>query len=384
MELNDMTLEQVIEKLAELDKEVREAQDLETVEKAKESKAELLERKKELEELEARKQTALDLQAGIVQGTVIETKPIIKEERTMENLQNVASVEYRNAYLNNLRGMATPEERAAITAATVIPTITLNKIVEKLEQTSVLYNKITVLNIPGNVSIPVENAKNDASWVAMATASNDSADSFAAVTLGAFKLIKTIEITADVMSMSIDAFESFVVAALAKKMSKAVENAILNGAGTTQPTGLLKAGEITATETWTAAGMTYDDLMKIIAKLPTSYHPNATFVTNRDVFFKVIHGMKDEQKRPIVKQEQEGGARYTIFGYPVVLNDYVGANTLLFGDLEYFYWNWARPVSIDRDDSVGFRTGSSVYRGMALADGKKALAEAFVVAKKAE
>lgn len=300
-----------------------------------------------------------------------------KEKRFAPDTQ-----EYRKAYLNSLRGLATVEERAAIDAGAVIPTQTLNLIVEKLEQTSVIYNRITSMNIPSNVNIPVENAKNDASWLPMSTASTDSEDSFSTVSLTAHKLIKTVEIDADVMAMSIDAFEGFIAMALAKKMAKAVENAILNGTGTNQPTGLFKAGEITQTADYTAAGMTYDDLLAIMAELPTPYHPNAVFVTNRDVFFKQIHGIKDDEGRPVVKQEQESGATYTIFGYQVIINDYVPEDTLLFGDLEYYYWNWARPITIDRDDSVAFRTGSSVFRGMALADGKKALAEAFVKSEK--
>lgn len=289
--------------------------------------------------------------------------------------------EYRQAYLNNLRGMATVEERAAVSAQSVIPTQTLNLIIEKLEQTSVIYSRITDMQIPSNVTIPIENAKNDASWVAMGTASSDSADSFGEVTLTAHKLIKTIEIDADVMAMSIDAFENFIAMGLAKKLSKAVENAILNGTGVNQPTGLFLEGEITQTADYTAAGMTYDDLLAIMAELPTPYHPNAVFVTTREVFFQQIHGIKDTDDKPIVKQEGETGARYTVFGYPVIINDYVPADTLLFGDLEYYYFNWVKPITIDRDDSVGFRTGSSVFRGMGLADGKKALAEAFVVSE---
>ena len=40
--------------------------------------------------------------------------------------------------------------------------------------------------------------------------------------------------------------------------------------------------------------------------------------------------------------------------------------------------NIAKAPTISSDDSVGFRTGTRVYRGLALADGKLATADAFV------
>lgn len=297
------------------------------------------------------------------------------------NVENICATEdYRNGYFKRLLGRELSiQENAAVSAASVIPTVTMNKIIEKLEQTSVLYNRITVTSFPNKLTIPRENAKNDASWVAMSVASNDSADSFDYVTLGANKLIKTIEIDADVMSMSIDVFEMFIVNALSKKMSKAVENAILNGNGTNQPTGLLHAGEITNTGTYTKAGMTYADLMAIIADLPTPYHQNAVFVTTREVFFNEIMGMLTTSGEPVVVMDPQAPTKFNVLGYPVIIDDYVGTDKLLFGDLSYYYFNWARNVEINADNSVAFRTGSTVYRSMALADGKLVLPEAFTL-----
>ena len=44
---------------------------------------------------------------------------------------------------------------------------------------------------------------------------------------------------------------------------------------------------------------------------------------------------------------------------------------IYFGDLKEAYkFNFAKAPTVDRDESVAFRTGSTVYRAMALADGK--------------
>ena len=81
MNLEDMTLVDVEKRISELDTEVREMKTAEEIEKATEEKRGLLERQKELKELETRKQAALDLQNGAAEGKVI-------EERGKEIMEN--------------------------------------------------------------------------------------------------------------------------------------------------------------------------------------------------------------------------------------------------------------------------------------------------------
>ena len=93
---------------------------------------------------------------------------------------------------------------------------------------------------------------NSASWVAVGTASTDSADTITSVSLGAYMLIKTVEITADVQTMSIDAFETWLVGRLANKLEAALDAAVFTGTGSSQATGILKTLD-TATGTFTKA-----------------------------------------------------------------------------------------------------------------------------------
>ena len=107
------------------------------------------------------------------------------EERTFD----IGTPEYRAAFLKKLMGKELDkEERAAMTATAAIPTETMNQIVHRLELNP-LIAAVDVTNIPGYVSYPAEGTNNEANWVAMGTASTDSADTLTAVTLGANKLI---------------------------------------------------------------------------------------------------------------------------------------------------------------------------------------------------
>ena len=292
----------------------------------------------------------------------------VKEGLKMENRFAVNSPEYREAFLKNLQGKElTAEERTAVTASAAIPTETANKIWGKLELYPLL-NAIDVMHIPGNVILPVEGTINDAAVVAMGTAATDSADTLAPISLGAFKLIKTVEITADVKAMAIPAFEDWLVDRLANKIFRLVASKVAAGAGTTEPTGLTA---ISATgHTYTKAAITYADILAIIASLPGEYAPGAAFVMSRATFYQNVLAVQDTANHPIVVQDVQAPAKFNIMGYPVIIEDAIGTD-IVFGDLkEGYVWNFSMDPNVERDTSVGFRTGSTVFRTMALGDGK--------------
>lgn len=367
-----MRLEEIELRLSAIKAELEKATGAEIDALETEVSALIEERKGITEAIEKRSKVINDITSGA--GEILEQYK--QEEDKMEVRKfDVGSMEYRNAFLKNLQGKPLDvEERTAVTATAVIPTLTLNKIYEKLEQTSVLYPYISKSNLPGYVSIPVENAKNDAAWVAMGTAATDSADSFASVSLSAYKLIKTVEITADNLAASVDAFEAFIVDALAKKIAKAVDVAICTGNGSSKATGLLASGVITNTGTFTKAAMTFADLMTQIGDIGAEYRKTAKFIMPSAVYFSdVLPALAAKGIGP----DTQLASKNMILGYEVILDDNITADNIIFGDLSYYHWNWAQDVSITSDASVGFRTGSVVYRGMALCDGKVVNADAF-------
>lgn len=333
--------------------------------------------KQEKKEIEERAEKRAKLRAEVASGAGVVLRSFASGEE--KPAFGPDSKEYRTAWLKNLQGRElNVEERAAVTASATIPTETMNMIVHRLELVPMIAAVDTTF-IPGNVTYPAEGTVNAANWVEMATAATDSADTLEAVTLAAYKLIKTVEITADVRAMAVPAFEQWLVSRLANKIEVALDNAILQGDGSNKATGILHTGVISNTGTWTGTGMTYDDLLKIIAALPTQYHPGATFVTTRSVFFGSILGMKTDGGDKVVVADAQAPAKFNILGYPVIVDDNCKADTVIFGDLKAYKLNFASPIEVQSDDSVAFRTGSTVYRAMCLADGKVVDKNAFTV-----
>ena len=138
--------------------------------------------KDELDKLEIEERSIEERQeiANKIVVKEVETRTIVgKEDDRVENF-GADSKEYRSAFFKSLKGedLTEVEKRALTfttsTAGAVIPTETLNKIYEKLEQDSVLYPLVQHYSIAGNLGIGVETTDSEASWTAEATAGTDS------------------------------------------------------------------------------------------------------------------------------------------------------------------------------------------------------------------
>src|SRR5690606_7359895 len=163
--------------------------------------------------------------------------------------------------------------------------------------------------------------------------------------------------------------------------------AILNGTGSGQPTGILTGvtWDSTNSLTWPAGNsVDYDTLVDGLALLPTMYHQNAVFVMNRSMLFSGVRKIKPQDGQPIFTYNPQDPARNSILGYPVIVDDYMPDGTILLGDFSYYYWNFAQAPQIETSREAAFRSGKITYRGLAVADGKPALAEAFVKIEGAE
>ncbi len=296
----------------------------------------------------------------------------------MERADIPATAEYRSAFFKRLqrKPLEDLEKRAMTSASTsagaAIPTQTMDMIIGQLRESDSLLGLITLTNIPSLTSFPVENVVNDASWVSEGSDSTPSSDSLKAVSLAAYTLIKTIKITAQVARMSIDAFETWLVGALVRKLRAACDKAIISGTGTNQPTGLdtLTWNATNSVTVAKAATVTYDNLVDLEALVGESFINNAVWACNRKMKATLLK-LKDDQKRPLFERAVEDGFVGTLLGYPVRLDANVKDGEMYFGDWKSGYvMNFAQPIEIASSEEAGFMSGSVVYRGMALADGK--------------
>lgn len=362
MEIKDMTMEQVEERLAAIDLEA-EGADLEAL-------------SAEMDELEARKKEIIEAaevrRKALEEAAKDEIKdPAVKETKMEERTFKRDSAEYRVAWLKKMKGEALDaEERAAMSTVDVVPTITENKILNRLMENDLL-RWIDLTQFEGAVNIPNYTTNGDAAW----GDSNEQQDVIGHVALGVYQLIKTVEVPGKFAKVSIDAFEEYITEALANKVAEGLQTAAVTGNGSSKPTGI-NVTHSTADGTFTRAGITLKDLTKIAGELPAKYQKDAVWIMPNKVFFECLANVT----LPGVTSISEAGER-RILGKPVVVDDNCiisNTDTIFYGAGKAYHMNLAAPIEVAKNESVGFKNNAVNFRAVCLADGKLDSADAFV------
>jgi HK97 family phage major capsid protein len=376
--MNEMNLTQIIERLAALDEEVRSATEVEPIEKAAAEKTELLTRKAELEALESRKQTALNIQQGIITPKTIDTR---KDETKMEfaNMTRdevVASPEYRSIFLKSLMGKPLNDiekrEYDAFNAGTgvaAVPTETANMIFDQMTKIAPMLNEITLLRVAGGLRFAVQNARAAAAVHVENAPTAAAADTLQVITLAGFEFIKILSISATMSTMAVPAFEQWLVKILAEDLAVVIDNEIINSPNTTGGISDGAWNEGVNQITYVPGnGLSHANVMALIALLPAAFEPGAKFVMNKATFWTQFAAMEDANGNPIINPDLAAPGKYMVRGFPVLIDDNVAANEAYFGDFKKVVGNLSQDIKIDKSAEAGFMNNSIYFRGTAIFD----------------
>jgi HK97 family phage major capsid protein len=317
----------------------------------------------------------------VLDGIVI-PKPVDAVEKR-DNDTDIDSAEYRSAFLNNLRKVdLTEAEKRALTTVSgsvgaVVPTITQNKIIDKVKEYAPLLSEIELLYVQGNVKIAVEGTTNDAALHTEGATITASADTVISVTLGGYEINKLITVSKSVSTMSIDVFENWLANKLGKSIADKISTYIISGTGTDQPQGIQYANTWGATNSVTvtlAGSLTAANVQTLVGLLSGGYDKGAKFVMSKKTLFSDFMPLQDNAKHELVKFID---GKYYVYGYEVVFDDRVTLHEAFLGNLAMGYvGNLAEDINVVSDFDV--KTNSFDYLGSAMFDGKVAIGEAFV------
>lgn len=310
-----------------------------------------------------------------------------KEEDNADPDDPFGTPEYRSAWLKNLRRLPlTDAEKRAYanasgTGAEVVPTQTANEIISKVKKLAPMLNEVTLLHVKGAVKFVVEGTNNDAAIHTENAAITPAADTLTTVTLSGYEIVKLVQISDTVMTMSIAAFESWIVDMLAEAIARKVEDFFINGTGSSQPKGIDKANTWGATNSVTvgaSASLTAANVQTLIGLLNAGYDRNAKFVMSKRTLFTDFMPLQDTSKNRIVTVQ---GNSYFVYGYPVLLSDYVKEHEAFLGDFKKVCANLAESINVK--NAYDIDTNSYKYSGIAIFDCQPAIGEAFVKLVKA-
>lgn len=340
-----------------------------------------------------------------VEGDGGETAPVnvLRNFKPTENSDGdgdkYGSLAYRKAFMQYVcRGAKIPAEyRADAVSKTtdvgaVIPTTVLNQIVEKLESTGMILALVTRTAYKGGVGIPVSTVKPVATWVNEGAGSEKQKKDIkkdGMITFAYHKLRCAVAVSLEVDTMAMSAFETLLINNIVEAMTKAIEQAIIDGDGTGKPKGILQETPADG-QTIDSAAPAYADLINAEAALPQAYENGAVWCMSKKTFMQ-YYGLTDANGQPIgrVNYGIAGKPERTLLGRPVVCCDYVKsyAATLAAGTAFAFLFNFKDYV-LNTNYAMGVKryedndTDDTVTKGVMLADGKVVDKNSLVVIQK--
>lgn len=344
---------------------------------------------KELRDLDE-EYTNLEKRKAAIEGISLGTVPVTEipnpvTARAADDFDQ--DKEYRSAWLKNIRGLdITENEQRALTtgsssAGAAIPTVTQNKIIEKVNQYCPLLNKIDILHVPGGVKVPAEGTTVDAQTHTEGATITADGDTLSSVTLSAYEVTKLVTISKSVEKMAIDAFESWLVNKIARKIAEKIGKLIIFGSGTNEAQGInaITWGATNSVTVAKTASLTSANVQGVVALLNGGYDNGAEWLVSKSTFFTDFHPLMNNSKDNIVTEDN---GVYRIMGYPVNFDDRVTAHEAILGNLYRGYLG-NMPEDITVTSQFVTRENAYDFLGCAMFDGKVQATEAFVKIVKA-
>lgn len=322
-----------------------------------------------------------------------------------------ASAEYRSAFFKQLLGkeltavedaafkramdIVKAEKRAdafntVTTSAAVLPTTTLNEVISKARKMGGLISVCRSFNLPTKIAVPIGTPATKAAWHTEGQAVESEKNTVATVSFAGYEILKVFSISAAAKKMSIDAFEKYIVDELNACVMECIADALVNGTGEGQGTGLESI-------TWTATGDNknaveyangstpdYADFVATMALLKRGYSQGAKWAMNNATLYTHVYGIVDQNKRPIFIADPKNESIGYILGREVVIDDNIADGDIYLGNFNYMGYNLAEGIVIEVSRESSFRSGLIDYRALAIADCKPIVTEAFVKLHEAE
>lgn len=288
------------------------------------------------------------------------------EQRTFNRAMEQQDIEHR-----------ADEFASSSNSSAVIPEQTLNEVIKKARTQGGLLANVRTFNMPTKIRIPIGTPQDRAEWHTEGAYVEADKPITASVQFEANEILKVFSISVKAKTMSIQAFESYLVEELTNCVVEAIEYALINGTGKGQGEGILTGIKWDATNSLDVTGK-YTDFTKALGMLSRGYAQNAKFAMSNATLYNQVYGVMDNNQRPIFIQDAQRENVGYIFGKQVIIDDNIEDGTIILGDFNYVGYNLPQGIMLESSRESSFRSGLIDYRAMAVADTRVLMSEAFV------
>ncbi len=259
----------------------------------------------------------------------------------------------------------------------LIPTTTVQGIWSRAEEGRAFLADIQRMAVPGELRLIKHTgiAAGDAATYSEDTAVADEANTFGEIVLKGNEYAKAVTFSWKLRAMAIDQFESFLINELGQRVGAVLGQHAITGTGNATAGGgqlrgvltAVKADAATQVATYTAAdGITYDNLLALIARIHESYIGSAIMYANNKTIWTQIAAIKDTTKRPLFSPSIAQGGIGNIFGATVKADAGLPDGTILLAAPNEYIMNVSQPFMLATEDHAKARTTD--YVGYLVAD----------------
>ncbi len=262
-------------------------------------------------------------------------------------------------------------------SSAVLPEQTLNEVIKKARTQGGLIAHVRNFNMPTKIRIPIGTPTDRAMWHTEGEYVEAEKPDTAFVQFEGNEILKVFSISVKAKTMSISAFESYLVEELTNAVVETIDYALINGTGVNQGEGILTGITWDAANSFDMTGA-YTDFAKALALLKRGYSANSKFAMSNATLYNTVYSVMDNNNRPIFITDAQNETVGHILGKEVIIDDNIEDGTIILGDFNYMGYNLPEGVMLEQSRESSFRSGLVDYRAMAIADTRVLVDDAFV------
>lgn len=265
---------------------------------------------------------------------VEENKPMDEKEvykvAWAKSMMNKAMTEEEQDIFNNVNQNFRNEEgnggftHNTTNTAVLIPETVAEGIWARAEEMYPLYADAKKYSVRGNLTIKKHVAikAGDAAWYDEGTPTADEENEFGELELKGHELSKSVTVSWKLRSMSMEEFIPFIINELGERVGVALGKAAAQGSGSGEPEGVKTAIEAETNtpqvKTYSESdGIEYADMTAAVAKIHSSYTPDAAIYANNKTIWEQLANIVDKNNRPLFIPDVTSGGVGRMFGMVV-------------------------------------------------------------------
>jgi HK97 family phage major capsid protein len=274
--------------------------------------------------------------------------------------------------------------RAVTGGELTIPEVIVNRIMEILGDYSTLYPIVDRIQVKGTARILIDTDTTAATWVEQnAALPVGDVGTMASIDFDGFKVGKVTFVDNFMLQDSVINLDQYVSNKIARAIALALDIAILNGTGSIgkQPTGIIPTIPI-GNKVTIAEGAPLVEFLKPIGLIDTGLDSvgEITAVMRRSTYYEYFleYSINTNGEGNVVGK-LPNLTRPDLVGIPVIFNNAMAANELLYGDFQQYTLVERENITIDNSEHVRFVEDQMAFRGKGRFDGKPTKATAFAL-----